>query len=72
LAKALARSGSRKDDDQRERGHRLGEVVGALMVVVLQGDAPLVAEEVEVAIGGADRHLELTSQVGGLKRLAGL
>jgi len=42
------------------------------MVVVLQGNAPLVAEEVEVAIGGADRHLELAGQVGGAEWLAAL
>jgi hypothetical protein len=39
------------------------------MMVVLHGDAPLVAEEVEIAIGGADRNLELAGEVGGPERL---
>ena len=37
-----------------------------------KGDAPLVAEEVEVSIAGADRHLEFAGQVGGPERLPAL
>ncbi len=39
-------------------------------MVVLEGHAPVVAQELEVAIGGAQRDLELERDVGGADRLA--
>jgi hypothetical protein len=41
------------------------------VAVELEGDAPLVTEEVQVAVGGADRDLELAGDVGGLRRAVG-
>ena len=45
-----------------------GEVERATSSVKLDGDAPLVSEEVEIAIRGTQAHLELPRQQRGLDR----
>jgi len=55
---------------QRDGADRLGEPVRALVVVVFQRDAPLVAKEVQVTVRSAHGHLELARQVGGPYGLA--
>lgn len=60
-----------REGNRGEREGGLRQDVALAAPVVLDRSVPVVAEEVEVAIGGPEANLPLSREVGGLQRLAG-